>query len=1025
MTAISASVVGCADDEFMSSSNGSTANLEGKLVDAQLLGFGVGEEAQTKAFDSMGSFIWMPTKLGDSGQIQGESNQRIGFCWIGTNSLDPANGALTAPDQRVFTNYEYEHVGWLKPNVDGPETDPCQADKLLNGAYINGKGGKPNADYNSDLSGAFSKYQYGFANATKNYPQGQSGEMELDLSTGLFRTENSSVFEGDYLVYFPYTNRFTKGQILATQPDHFDIDVKEDLYRSVSEYAFTIGYQKGYTGGQAMSKIKGKTLSSFALIDITNYISGITGSAQNIKKVILYSAKGILYEQELAANQCVDALEAGGITDGTALYYAGGKSAKTNAIYATLSTGDDKDYATVEYGSGKYQRILFPVLPQQLDDLTVIVINDQDQTCEIPVGKMDFASKRYAQIGINLAEQNFKPTYMAVDEETLVSALGKIYAANSGAYDENNVYTVKMLKSIALEHTMDDTYVDNEYNFIFNKDIIITADEAANQATEGGIQLTLTADDRMWLQSADSRATLTIDVPFVVEGAGCCGERPAMCVVGGMSSTDSKCVVKHTKPVTNYGTIALGNNVKTSGTEITYVDLTNKYDEFAEKRNKKENAATVHFLGHNTNINIAGTFENSGNVTSSYGIVDMDKFVATDDRLFAFEVDYKNEENVSENRVTFATINKLVNHENANYTVKGRSYLTVTTLENGENAVVMTETVEPGKALTTKDGRIDVLGASTNKGVIDNNGVINFNTASLQNEGLFIDQLSGQVGGKKISNGNGNGSTINYGETTYATDLNVKGIYVSKVATVARMKFALNDAVESNSVNVIEILGCDASFFNVEDLDSNGKLEKIDVYISSNNPIYFKSYNADNEATSKYFGHCVTVRNGKTLGVKDGLLKTSNDVIVESEATFKTESVKTADKSEVNIGGTLKNEGTVTHDATLLTAKNVENYSTFKSNQNFEVVENVVTNGNFDSNGALNKVGGNFTQDGDSSESTFAPQTTTTINGQFDCFAGIFTREELNENVAYRATVNVHKLGATKGTATTAWPTEM
>lgn len=816
MTAISASVVGCADDEFMSSSNGYTANLEGKLVDAQLLGFGVGEEAQTKAFDSKGSFIWMPTKLSDSGLIRNESNQRIGFCWIGTNSLDPANGALTVPDQRVFTNYEYEHVGWLKPNVDGPETDPCQADKLLNGAYINGEGGEPIADYASELSGAFSKYQYGFANAAKDYPQGKSGEMELDLSTGLFRTENSSVFEGDYLVYFPYTNRFTKGQILATQPDHFDIDVAEDLYRSVSEYAFTIGYQKGYTGGQAMSKIKGKTLSSFALIDITNYISGITGSAQNIKKVILYSAKGILYEQELAAKQCVDALEAGGITDGTALYYAGGKSAKTNAIYATLSTGAEKDYATVKYGADEYQRILFPVLPQQLDDLTVIVINDKDQTCEIPVGKQNFASKAYAQIKINLAEQTFKPVYMAVDEETLVSALGKIYAANSGTYDENNVYTVKMLKSIALEHTMEDVYAENEYNFIFNKDIVITADEAASQATEGGIQLILAADNRMWLQSADSKAKLTIDVPFVVEGAGCCGNLPAMVVVGGMSSTDSKCVVEHTKPVVNYGTLALGNNVMTSGTELTYTTLVSKYDEFAEKRNKTANAATVHFLGHNTTVKME-QFDNEGTVVSSVGIVNLDKFVQKEG---AFEVDYTNTQNMPQGkRVVNAIINTL-NNENGNITIKGYTQLNVATLNNNQKAsVIKTETVTPNVATTEVDGRFDVTGAAKNEGIIDNNGAINFTGANMLNTGLFIDQLSGQVGGKYVDNGTGAGLEMTYGDLTYKTDLPVQGIYVSKVATKERMQFALTDAVESKSVNVLEILNCDDYYYNLAVLD--------------------------------------------------------------------------------------------------------------------------------------------------------------------------------------------------------------
>ena len=92
---------------------------------------------------------------------------------------------------------------------------------------------------------------------------------------------------------------------------------------------------------------------------------------------------------------------------------------------------------------------------------------------------------------------------------------------------------------------------------------------------------------------------------------------------------------------------------------------------------------------------------------------------------------------------------------------------------------------------------------------------------------------------------------------------------------------------------------------------------------------------------------------------------------------------------------------------------------------NFNVEGNVSTSGTFDSNGALNTVSKNFTQQGDSSNSTFAAQTTTTINGTFNCLAGTFEREGLDGGTNYRATVNVGVLGKTEGTTTTAWPTEM
>lgn len=64
--------------------------------------------------------------------------------------------------------------------------------------------------------------------------------------------------------------------------------------------------------------------------------------------------------------------------------------------------------------------------------------------------------------------------------------------------------------------------------------------------------------------------------------------------------------------------------------------------------------------------------------------------------------------------------------------------------------------------------------------------------------------MNGQVGGKYVDNGTGTGCKMAYDGLTYETDLSVEGIYVSKVATKERMQFALTDAVESNSVNVLE-----------------------------------------------------------------------------------------------------------------------------------------------------------------------------------------------------------------------------
>lgn len=163
----------------------------------------------------------------------------------------------------------------------------------------------------------------------------------------------------------------------------------------------------------------------------------------------------------------------------------------------------------------------------------------------------------------------------------------------------------------------------------------------------------------------------------------------------------------------------------------------------------------------------------------------------------------------------------------------------------------------------------------------DNSGA-EINITTLENKGLFIDQLSGQVGGYPVINGQGDGNNMTYEGVIYATDLKVKGIYVSKVASAERLNFALTDAVEEPSTNVVEILDMDAKYYDLSKVDPNNKLQDKDVYVAAGKPILFKALGADNKGEEKYFGHCVTVRSESSLLVKDGVLKTQGDVNVGS-----------------------------------------------------------------------------------------------------------------------------------------------
>lgn len=673
--------------------------------------------------------------------------------------------------------------------------------------------------------------------------------------------------------------------------------------------------------------------------------------------------------------------------------------------------------------------VALPVLPQDIKGLHVILIDDQDKSCTISMTeKGKISSNGVQEVEINLNECTFINEYLAVDERSFISAMAKIKESGSKSINKD-ANKVKLLRDIELtldSEELSDYIGENKYMGKFNS---LFFDRNITIYSNANAKLTLKSGTKMHIKNlesaiigVDKTPVLTVNVPMLIEGTECCGEKVAKLSIGGAQKelTTQTCTVVLNKGIENRGTLALGNNAKGYSSISIKGGLKNVYDSYVGTRKLTTDAATVYLLGGHTSGNASISIdevENDGNIYSWASAVDI--WTYPNVRKFA-------DDNAGTTRVVNSTIGTLVNNNVVE--IGERTLMTVgSKFENNAGALVKTY----GQSYSATDGRLDVKATSSvNAGVMDNNGVVNFTGTNMKNSGLFIDQLSGQVGGKYVDNGNGDGCSMTYGDLTYETDLLVEGIYVSKVATKERLQFALTDAVESNSVNVLEILDCENEYYyNLAVVDPQDKLKEKDVYIYSENVITFKSWEESESgkiAVANSFGHCVTVRSGKTLQVMDGLLSTVNNVVVETGANFIPKVNNEADKSEITIGGNLENAGTTTHGADILIIKkDLVNYDKFTSNNNFNVEGNVSTSGTFDSNGALNTVSKNFTQQGDSSNSTFAAQTTTTINGTFNCLAGTFEREGLDGGTNYRATVNVGVLGKTEGTTTTAWPTEM
>lgn len=1035
-----AMMAGCADDEYIinNGANGSSEGLNGKLVEAGLLGVARDNgDAETRVYSPEGQFVWMPSCVNSTNGDLGSQrlNQKIGLCWTGRN-LEGDYGAVDVLDQKVYTNYEYEHVGWLDElAVGGPKPDPCKVNELLNGAFIVGEGqpeAKYDGPYKTNSSSRWNKYYYGPKEGQYDKianQQESSGKLRLDK--GVFRTNNAAVFEGEYLAYYPYTKAFTKGQILANLPQTFTVDVQKDKYAAASDSLFSIGYIRHYAGGSSASGLNAKTLNGFLIAKLYNKDTNVSSADKKIKKVIFYTedVNGIVYRQDLDAAKCVEDLKDGELDSKNGeLFFQNGTKVTTNALVANMATGM-LEGATVKADTELEGAtwVALPVLPQDIKGLHVILIDDQDKSCTISMTeKGKISSNGVQEVEINLNECTFINEYLAVDERSFISAMAKIKESGSKSINKD-ANKVKLLRDIELTLGEDvkDYIGQNKYMGIYNS---LFFDRNITIYSNANAKLTLKSGTKMHIKNLESVITgtgvdktpvLTVNVPVVIEGTECCGQKVAKLSIGGAQNVAEPCTVELNEGIENRGTLALGNNAKGTSSISIKGGLKNVYDSYVGTRKLTTNAATVYLLGGevegSATISI-DEVENYGKIYSLANSVD----------IWGTDVVRGTENKTAPTRVVNSTIGTLVNNNVVE--IGERTLMTVgSKFENNADALVKTY----GHSYSETDGRLDVKATSSvNAGVMDNNGVVNFTGTNMKNSGLFIDQLSGQVGGKYVDNGTGKGCEMVYGGLTYKTDLLVEGIYVSKVATKERMQFALTDAVESNSVNVLEILDCENEYYyNLAVVDPQDKLKGKDVYINSENVITFKSWEQGESgkiAVANSFGHCVTVRSGKTLQVMDGLLSTVNNVVVETGANFIPKANNEADKSEITIGGNLENAGTTTHGADILIVKkDLVNYAKFTSNNNFNVEGNVSTSGTFDSNGALNTVSKNFTQQGNSSNSTFAAQTTTTINGTFNCLDGKFEREGLDGGTNYRATVNVGVLGETNGTTTTAWPTEM
>lgn len=308
--------------------------------------------------------------------------QAVGLCWLGTES----------GKKEVYTNYQFFHFGWLKTG----ETDAkFECDELTNGALYS------EIKVNSgDAAGAE-------ADETKfvlpTTPINKSS-WTLNYNSGVYKTDNKSIFTGDYIVYYPFNEDFNEiGTIPAIAETKFSPVPVTLADPALGEATFRYSAPVSVEGGAKAAGFGMYNLS--ALVQLK--VKGTSGG--NIDQIVLWSKKEQLLEQaNLAANEIVAGKK------GTELYDT---KVGTKTIVATLGTPDN---VTTTHDVNAF----ITALPTTVEDLVVYVHRKTDgYWAKKTIGSCEFKPNTGKLVTINVAAADFQKQYIAVDELSLKQAL--------------------------------------------------------------------------------------------------------------------------------------------------------------------------------------------------------------------------------------------------------------------------------------------------------------------------------------------------------------------------------------------------------------------------------------------------------------------------------------------------------------------------------------------------------------------------------------------------------------------------
>lgn len=838
---VPALLAACADDEFATNTQ-NKVDVDGTLVELGedfAIGLTRGDDATTRAnwhYEGTGDVLysWLPT-FDITGTTTGTAAvENIGFAWRGE-----------VPDANVRTNYKFTLDGFLKKGETSPKTIICDGQVLVLNGYtldkdaatkeinVNVAASKATVELNEYDEATKTMVKSSTYNITYDATNGyavsgaKAGKLPdaLDANklnegdpyvrNGIFTTDNSTIFKGEYIVYFPYNPAFAEVSYLpAISPVLFTQD-DANKNRVAHLAGKTFGYGKATItkGGSMAESFATENLSSILDLKIKT-----EDGTKNIQKIILVDegegAKGFIKEVGLDASKI-------GIATGTGLYVAETEKYEPTLV---LSLKDaTKTYAEVKTTAKEFTVAALPTTVKKL----VAYLMDENGLCcrkELATDKALNAGKA-SLYEIEIKKNDKFDQALAVDTKTFIemldekgrgitdatiNVLGNITldpATSVRIGDSHSAVTPTPLNKWFLQGSAAGTPVTSGTSIYVKNNITVN----------GTGVITIPADLNILIKVAGKK-TLTIKNPVVIEGHGCCGRQGGQLMLTSPANGEGTFVFANA--VKNYGTMWLANNAaETSKTKIIFnSSLLNGVDE------ENEDAGEIYCLGLKESNSV---IEMNGNVTNEGKII-VWSAVKRLAELDIWPFDTPGGEKYPDHAINSVQVTAK-NIINDGAITVGKYTVLTTTANVTNNGKVLVEAAGTGKS--SEDGNWTIpAGSVANTNLVENSGVINIiNDGTMANTSVtaqIVDHVGSQMGGSFPK--------AEIGE--YICDVDDEDV----TADGDRLGYAMGPVIPTTTIRFI-------GEGNTEGNNGNGYVYNLDGYKNNN----VLPYNFIIDATSK------------------------------------------------------------------------------------------------------------------------------------------------------------------------------